>query len=79
MDYNLSPEFIDFIVSRFFCNELEAVKVKCYYFDGSVQKNVIVRDMLEEICLNCDYHSDSEEEESEGETEENESGEEDPK
>ena len=73
MDYNLSPEFIDFIVSRFFCNELEAVKVKCYYFDGSVQRNVITRDMLEEICLNCDYRSSSDEEESQEKNEENES------
>ena len=67
-------DLIDYLVSRFFCPNLEAVKVKCYYFDGSVKTNIVSRDMLEEIRLNTDYPSSSEdEEESQEETEENDS------
>ena len=77
MDYNCPSDLIDFLVSRFFCPDLEAVKIKMFYFDGSVKTNLVSRDMLEEIRLNCDYPSSEEEESQEG-SEENESGEEDP-
>jgi hypothetical protein len=78
MDYDIPSDFVDFVVSRFFCSELEATKIKMYYFDGTVKTSVITREMLEEICLNCDYRSSSDEEESQEETEEHDS-EEDPK
>ena len=66
MEQNCPSDLIDYLVSKFFCNELEAVKVKCYYFDGSVTTNIVSRDMLEEIRLNCDYPSSEEEENDSG-------------
>jgi hypothetical protein len=72
MNQNCPSDLIDYLVSRFFCNELEVIKVKMYYFDNTVQTNIITRECLEEIRLNCDYPSSSEDEE---ENEENESGE----
>jgi hypothetical protein len=78
MDESCPSDLIDYLVSRFFCPDLEAIKVKMYFFNGDVKTNLVCRDMLEEIRLNTDYPSSSEEEESQEESEENESEEEDP-
>lgn len=62
MIYDIPADYIDFIVSRFFSPELEAIKTKFYYYDGSVKINVITREMLEDIELSCNYPSDDESE-----------------
>jgi hypothetical protein len=49
---HIYEQFIDYIVSKFFCPDLDAIKTKCYYFDGSVYTNVISRHHLESIYLN---------------------------
>ena len=75
MNQNCSSDLIDYLVSRFFCPDLEAIKVKMYFFDNTVNTNIITREMLEEIRLNTDYPSSSEDE-SQDESQEDESGEE---
>ena len=79
MIYDIPADYIDFIVSRFFSPELEAIKTKLYYFDGSVKTNIITREMLEDIHLSCDYPLDMDSEQTNSEDNSEESREEDPK
>jgi hypothetical protein len=62
MILDISHELISFIVSKFFSPELDAIKTKCYFFDGSIKTNVICRHQLENIYLNSVAECNSEEE-----------------